>query len=225
MREIVFDTETTGLDPKDGHRIVEFAAVELVERVATGRHLHLYFNPLRAMPAEAEAIHGLSDDFLADKPAFPARARELMEFLGDAILIAHNAPFDLRFMNFELGRAGLPELDQARVVDTLELARKRFPGAKHSLDALCLRFGIDRSARVKHGALIDSELLAEVYVELTGGRQIGFSGFEASLAAPDAPPERVAREARSFAVPELELAAHRAFVAAMKEPLWGLRGD
>lgn len=220
MREIVFDTETTGLDPKDGHRIVEFAGIELFERVPTGRHIHFYFNPLRAMPPEAEAIHGLSDDFLADKPAFAASARELMQFLGDSILIAHNAPFDLRFMNFELGRAGLPEIDHSRVIDTLELARKRFPGAKHSLDALCMRFGIDRSARVKHGATIDSELLAEVYVELTGGRQIGFSGFEATLIDSATPIHRPLREARSFPVPAIELAAHQAFVAAMKDPLW-----
>jgi len=223
MREIVFDTETTGLDPKDGHRIVEFAGIELIERVPTGRHLHFYCNPLRLMPPEAEAIHGLGDDFLADKPAFPAKAHELIAFLGDAILIAHNAAFDLRFLNFELSRAGLPEIDSAKVVDTLELARKRFPGAKHSLDALCMRFGIDRSTRVKHGALIDSELLAEVYVELTGGRQIGFAGFEATLITSSAPMERTLREARAFAVPPNELAAHQAFVAAMQDPLWATR--
>ena len=223
MREIVFDTETTGLDPRDGHRIVEFAGIEMVERVPTGRFIHLYFNPMRSVPAEVEAIHGLSDDFLSDKPVFAVKARELIAFLEDSILVAHNAPFDMRFLNSELARAGLDEIDGARVVDTLELARKRFPGAKHSLDALCLRFGIDRSARVKHGALIDSELLAEVYVELTGGRQIGFAGFEAGLAGLAAGAEavvRVAREARVFAVPEGELAAHGEFLDGMADPLW-----
>ncbi len=220
MREIVFDTETTGLDPRDGHRIVELAGIEKVERVPTGRFVHYYFNPMRSVPAEVEAIHGLSEDFLADKPVFAATARELVAFLGDAMLVAHNAPFDMRFLNFELARAGLAEIAPGRVIDTLELARKRFPGAKHSLDALCTRFGIDRSARVKHGALIDSELLADVYVELTGGRQIGFSGFEMQLLHAPEPAARVARAAREFAVPPDELLAHMAFVDAMADPLW-----
>ncbi len=223
MREIVFDTETTGLDPRDGHRIVEFAAIEMHERVPTGRFLHLYFNPMRPMPPEAEAIHGLGDAFLAGQPAFASKAAELLDFLADSILVAHNAPFDMRFLNSELAQAGLAEIAEARVVDTLELARRRFPGAKHSLDALCLRFGIDRSARVKHGALIDSELLAEVYVELTGGRQIGFAGFEAGMlqaAADAAPIVRALREARVFAVPEADMLAHAAFVDGMTDPLW-----
>jgi DNA polymerase-3 subunit epsilon len=218
MREIVFDTETTGLDPRDGHRLVEFAGIELYERVPTGRHLHFYVNPGRAMPPEAQAVHGLTDEFLADKPGFGAMARELQAFLEDAVLVAHNAPFDIRFLNFEMERCGLPPLDQGRVVDTLELARKRFPGAKHSLDALCQRFGIDRSGRVVHGALIDAGLLADVYVELTGGRQIGFdlmvgAHVEEARVLADWP-------VREWPVPADELAAHAAFVGAMKDPLW-----
>jgi DNA polymerase III subunit epsilon len=218
MREIVFDTETTGLDPRDGHRLVEFAGIELVERVPTGRYLHFYVNPARTMPPEAQAVHGLTDEFLADKPPFVQKSRELLEFLQDAVLVAHNAQFDMRFLNHELERCGLAPISQELVVDTLELARKRFPGAKHSLDALCQRFGIDRSGRVVHGALIDAGLLADVYVELTGGRQIGFDlavsvQGETLCVAADWPE-------RHWAVPEAELAAHAAFVAGMKEPLW-----
>ncbi len=218
MREIIFDTETTGLDPKDGHRLVEFAGIELVERVPTGRVLHFHVNPGRPMPPEAEAVHGLSDDFLADKPRFRDKADELLAFLGDAIIVAHNAQFDMRFLNHELEAAGRPRLDPGRVVDTLELARKRFPGAKHSLDALCLRFGIDRSMRVKHGALIDSELLADVYVELTGGRQIGFD--LAVAAAAHVQVSRTVWPVRHFAVPDAELAAHAAFVGNLPDAVW-----
>lgn len=218
MREIVFDTETTGLDPRDGHRLVEFAGVELIERMPTGRSLHFYVNPGRAMPAEAEAIHGLSDDFLRDKPRFGERAAELVDFLGDAMIVAHNAQFDLRFLNFELQKVGHAVLDQGRVVDTLDLARKRFPGAKHTLDALCQRFGIDRSARVLHGALIDAELLADVYIELTGGRQIGFDlSVSASV---HRIVDKVSWPVREFPLSAEDLAAHAAFVDAMKEPLW-----
>ncbi len=218
MREIVFDTETTGLDPRDGHRLVEFAGIELVERVPTGRHLHFYVNPGRAMPPEALAVHGLTDDFLADKPAFAARAAELCDFLKDAVLVAHNAQFDIRFLNFELERCGLGPIADELVVDTLELARKRFPGAKHSLDALCQRFGIDRSGRVVHGALIDAGLLADVYVELTGGRQIG---FDLAVTVSETHVGVVSDwPVREWPVPAEELAAHEAFVAGMKEPLW-----
>lgn len=174
MREIVFDTETTGLSPEEGDRMVEIAGVEMVDRVPTGASFHFYFNPERPMPAEAEAVHGLSDAFLADKPRFAESADALLAELGEARLVAHNAIFDFRFLNTELERAGRPAVSAARMVDTLEIARRRFPGAKHTLDALCTRFGIDRSARVVHGALIDARLLADVYVELLGGRQIGF---------------------------------------------------
>lgn len=218
MREIVFDTETTGLDPRDGHRLVEFAGLELRDRVATGRVLHFHVNPGRPMPAEAEAVHGLTDEFLAAMPPFADKAEELLAFLGDAILVAHNATFDMRFLNLELELLGLAPIEPGRFVDTLELARQRFPGAKHTLDALCQRFGIDRSARVRHGALIDAGLLAEVYVELTGGRQIGLELVVAATAAIDQP----ARQwpARTFEVPADELAAHAAFLAGMTNPLW-----
>lgn len=219
MREIVFDTETTGLSPRDGHRLVEFAGVELVDRVLTGRHLHLYMNPERGMPPEAEKIHGLTADFLADKPLFATLADSILEFLDGAILVAHNASFDMAFMNFELERAGRPALPTAQVVDTLDLARKVLPGAKHTLDALCTRYGIDRSARVRHGALIDAELLADVYVELRGGRQIGLDLLVAAAAVP-APVERSIRPARHFPLPPADEAAHSAFVATMRDPLW-----
>jgi DNA polymerase-3 subunit epsilon len=218
MREIVFDTETTGLDPRDGHRLVEFAGIELNERVPTGRHLHFYVNPGRSMPAEAQAVHGITEDFLADKPAFAAHVAELCEFLKDATLVAHNAQFDIRFLNFELEQCGLPPIAQELVVDTLELARKRFPGAKHSLDALCQRFGIDRSGRVVHGALIDAGLLADVYVELTGGRQIG---FDLAVSVMETHVGQVADwPLRSWPIPAEEIAAHEVFVAGMNEPLW-----
>src|SRR3954471_9447989 len=173
MREIVFDTETTGLSPLAGDRMVEIGCVELVNRVETGRHFHAYFNPDRTMPAGAEAVHGLSDAFLADKPRFHERAGELIDFLGDCPLVGHNASFDFGFLNHELNNCGRPLVCMTRMVDTLQIARTRHPGAKHSLDALCTRFGVDRSLRVKHGALIDAQLLAQCYVELTGGRQIG----------------------------------------------------
>lgn len=223
MREIVFDTETTGLDPRDGHRLVEFAGVELIERMPTGRSIHFYCNPGRTMPAEAEAIHGLSDEFLRDKPRFMEKAGELLEFLGDAVLVAHNAQFDMRFLNFELQKAARGPIDAGRVVDTLDLARKRFPGAKHSLDALCQRFSIDRSARVLHGALIDAELLSDVYIELTGGRQIGFD--LAVSASVHLVADKVSWPVREFPVPAEDIAAHELFVSGMKEPVWHKVGE
>ena len=218
MREIVFDTETTGLDPRDGHRLVEFAGIELVERVPTGRHLHLYINPGRGMPAEAQAIHGLSEEFLADKPRFTAVAADILAFVEGATLVAHNAAFDMRFLNYELELCGRAAIGDALVVDTLELARKRFPGAKHSLDALCQRFGIDRSHRVLHGALIDAELLADVYVELTGGRQIGFDLAVTAEVQEEGPTKVWPR--RQWEIPLADLDAHADFVGKMKEPLW-----
>ena len=218
MREIVFDTETTGLDPRDGHRLVEFAGIELVERVPTGRHLHLYINPGRGMPAEAQAIHGLSEEFLADKPRFTAVAADILAFVEGATLVAHNAAFDMRFLNYELELCGRGAIGDQRVVDTLELARKRFPGAKHSLDALCQRFGIDRSHRVLHGALIDAELLADVYVELTGGRQIGFDLAVTAEVQEEGPTKVWPR--RQWEIPLADLDAHADFVGKMKEPLW-----
>ncbi|MCL2385457.1 MAG: DNA polymerase III subunit epsilon, partial [Alphaproteobacteria bacterium] len=171
MREIIFDTETTGLDAGDGHRIVEIGCVELFNIIPTGESFHLYLNPERDMPEEAFRVHGLSTAFLADKPLFAQVAGDLLKFIGEAKIVAHNAEFDLQFLNKELDRLGLPLFVKDRVVDTLALARRKFPGATNSLDALCARFGIDTSRRTKHGALLDAELLAEVYAELTGGRQ------------------------------------------------------
>lgn len=173
MREIVLDTETTGLDPATGDRIAEIGAVELMNHLPTGNTLHRYVNPGRAMPAEAFAVHGLSDDFLRDKPPFAEVAQDLVDFLGDATLVIHNAAFDMAFLNHELSRAGHARIGSSRVIDTLLLARQRFPGSPASLDALCRRFGVDSSRRVRHGALLDCELLAEVYLELLGGRQPG----------------------------------------------------
>ena len=225
MREIVFDTETTGVDPHTGDRMVEIGCIELMNRVPTGRTFHAYFNPQRAMPLEAERIHGLTDAFLADKRCFPDHALELIDFLGDAPLVAHNAQFDFLFLNYEFGCCGHPIVEMARMIDTLALARRRHPGAKHSLDALCSRYGIDRSHRVLHGALLDAELLAQVYVELTGGRQIGLE--LASMAAPllsrgSAPRsrQRPFRTPRPHAPSETELARHKAFVETLNTPLW-----
>ena len=226
MREIVFDTETTGLSPAAGDRMVEIGCIEMVGRVETGRHFHCYFNPERPMPSEAEAVHGLSDIFLSDKPRFADKAEELLEFIGDAPLVAHNASFDFGFLNNELGRCGRGNVCMTRMVDTLVLARSRHPGAKHSLDALCTRYGVDRSQRVKHGALLDAQLLAQVYIELTGGRQIGLglvaeapSSVTISMTA-RGPATGVVREARPHAASPEELERHRAFVAKIANPLW-----
>lgn len=173
MREIVLDTETTGLDPSSGHRVVEIGGLELVNHLPTGQVFHAYLNPQRPMPAEAFEIHGLSDDFLADKPDFDAVVEPFLEFVADGILVIHNAPFDMKFLNAELARLERPPLGEDRVVDTLEIAKRKHPGASNSLDALCRRYAVDNSGRVKHGALLDAELLAEVYLELVGGRQPG----------------------------------------------------
>jgi DNA polymerase III subunit epsilon len=171
MREIVLDTETTGFEPGEGHRIVEIGAVELMNHLPTGRTWHQYVNPERLMPKEAFEVHGLGDDFLRDKPVFARIGQAFLDFIGDAQLVIHNAAFDMKFLNAELERVGLPTLPFARATDTLMIARARFPGSPASLDALCRRFGVDNSMREKHGALLDSEILAEVYLELIGGRQ------------------------------------------------------
>jgi DNA polymerase-3 subunit epsilon len=225
VREIVFDTETTGLNPAGGDRIVEIGCIEMVNRVETGRSFHAYFNPQRAMPVEAEAVHGLSNLFLSAQPLFEDKVEELIEFLADSPLVAHNASFDFGFLNNELQICGRPIVCTSRMVDTLVLARTRHPGAKHSLDALCTRFGVDRSLRVKHGALLDAQLLAQVYVELTGGRQIGL-GLVAETNAKEikvSGPTVTVREPRvprpHFASVE-ELERHRAFIAQMVNPLW-----
>ncbi|WP_156680595.1 DNA polymerase III subunit epsilon [Sphingomonas profundi] len=231
MREIVFDTETTGLSPLDGHRLVEIGCVELVNKVETGRTFHGYFNPARPMPPEAEAVHGLSSRFLADKPAFCDSVGELIAFLGECSLVAHNAAFDFGFLNHELGLAGHGVICMTRMVDTLAIARSRHPGAKHSLDALCTRYGIDRSHRVKHGALLDAQLLAQLYVELTGGRQIGLSlraeplmpsvAASHAAAATAARPALIIRPPRPHAASAEELSRHSAFVSCLANPLWG----
>ena len=225
MREIVFDTETTGLDPQSGDRLVELGCVEMINRVETGRTFHAYFNPDRDMPAQAEAVHGLSAAFLSDKPRFVERAEEFLDFIGDSPLVAHNAGFDFGFVNMELAACGLEPLSRDRMIDTVALARVRHPGAKNSLDALCTRYGIDRSHRTKHGALLDSELLAQVYVELTGGRQIGLelaAGQQDSIVATvtAVARTRVFRPARPHGPDEAELAAHAAFMGGLKDPLW-----
>lgn len=225
VREIVFDTETTGLNPAGGDRLVEIGCVEMFNRVETGRHFHAYFNPERAVPPEAEAIHGLSTMFLSDKPLFADRVEELLEFIADSRLVAHNATFDFGFLNHELERCSRPLLCMTRMVDTLVLARTRHPGAKHSLDALCTRFGVDRSHRVKHGALLDAQLLAQVYIELTGGRQIGL-GLVADTKAPTATAAsgpvtaRIPRPVRPHHASVEELARHRAFIDKLAKPLW-----
>jgi DNA polymerase-3 subunit epsilon len=229
MREIIFDTETTGLSPLNGDRIVEIGCVEMFNRCETGRHFHSYFNPGRSMPPEAEAVHGLSDTFLSDKPPFHDVVEDLLTFIGEAPMIAHNAAFDFGFINHELGQCGRPGVCMSRMVDTLAIARQKFPGAKHSLDALCTRFGIDRSQRIRHGALLDAQLLAQVYVELTGGRQIGLGlvaelvGEAAEMAAAEAvltAMPLVVRPARPHAPSEAELARHAAFVAKISDPVW-----
>jgi DNA polymerase-3 subunit epsilon len=225
VREIVFDTETTGLNPLGGDRMVEIGCVEIFNRVETGRHFHAYFNPERDMPFEAQEVHGLSNLFLSDKPLFLERADELLEFIADSPLIAHNAGFDFGFLNFELERCGRPSVSMSRMVDTLQLARMKHPGAKHSLDALCVRFGIDRSHRVKHGALLDAQLLAQVYVELTGGRQIGLglvaeAGSVAVSASARPVTVREPRPPRPHFAGEEELARHRAFISRLVNPLW-----
>ena len=223
MREIVLDTETTGLDPLAGHRVVELGCVELENMVATGRTFHVYFNPEMAMPAGAQDIHGLSDEFLADKPRFAEKVEEFLEFVGDAQLVIHNAQFDIGFLNAELERVGKAKLINA-YIDTVSVARKKFPGQRVSLDALCERFSIDNSNRVKHGALLDSELLAEVYLELSGGRQRDL-GLAPELAARAVAglamaAGAVVRAARPHLVSPAELAAHAAFLAKLSDPLW-----
>lgn len=226
MREIVFDTETTGTNPAGGDRMVEIGCIEMVNRCETGRHFHAYYNPERTMPSEAEAVHGLSSKFLSDKPLFGANLDELLAFIGDSPLVAHNASFDFGFLNAELARCGRDPVCMSRMICTLMMARGRHPGAKHSLDALCSRFGVDRSQRVKHGALLDAQLLAQVYVELTGGRQIGLgllavpSGHCDLQVAVGSPAQRPVRPARAHSASLEELAKHAQFIAGLENPLW-----
>ena len=225
LREVILDTETTGLDPAKGDRVVEIGAIELMNHLPTGRTFHVYINPERDMPKEAEAVHGLSAEFLKDKPVFAAVAQDFLDFIGDATLIIHNASFDMAFLNAELGFLKRPALLPERVLDTLHIARQKHPGSGNSLDALCRRYGIDNSKRTKHGALLDSELLAEVYLELIGGRQTALT-LEASrvkrtttvvsatiaLQRPSPLPSRLTAEERQ---------AHAAFLSGLGEnALW-----
>lgn len=221
LREIVLDTETTGLDPKKGDRLIEVGCVELLNRIPTGREFHRFINPERDVPAEAEAVHGLSTTFLLDKPLFSAIAGDLIEFLGDDVLVIHNAAFDIGFLNMEFGRLNKPIVQMARVVDTLQLARRKHPAGPNSLDALCKRYGIDNSKRIKHGALMDSLLLAEVYIELLGERQamLGLATEAAAKAesqrrkgSTKIPPRPHPLPSRL--TPEAEV-AHRAFVETL----------
>jgi DNA polymerase-3 subunit epsilon len=223
MREIILDTETTGLDPASGHRIVEIGCVELFNAIPTGETFHAYLDPERDIPEEAFRVHGLSAKFLAGKPVFAKIAEDFLSFLGDAKIIAHNAEFDMRFINAELGFLEIAPVASDRVIDTLALARRKFPGSANSLDALCVRYGIDISRRTKHGALLDAEILAEVYAELTGGRQaylalgdgagsIGTGGTKLLAQRPGPLPPRLGDE---------DLSRHRAFISTLSaSPLW-----
>lgn len=224
MREIVFDTETTGLDPSKGHRIVEIGAVEISNLIPTGRTFHFYLDPERDMPEEAFRVHGLSAAFLAGQKKFREVAAPFLEFIEDANLVAHNAEFDMRFVNAELALLGLPAIGFDRVVDTLTMARRRHPGASNSLDALCLRYGVDTSRRDKHGALLDANLLAEVYAELMGGRQSALMLQSNGAAASDASGGELQRQRPQPLVGLLsdeERRAHESFVAGLgKAPIW-----
>jgi DNA polymerase-3 subunit epsilon len=222
LREIVLDTETTGTDPGAGDRIIEIGCVELLSHIPTGRSFHRYLNPQRSVSAGALAVHGLSDAFLADKPPFAAIVDEFVDFLGDGRLVIHNAAFDIGFLNAEFGRTGHAPIALNQVIDTLSLARRKHPGASNSLDALCARYGIDNSKRTKHGALLDAEILAEVYIELIGGKQ-------ADLDLTTRPQAPIARPISTAAPPritisrltDLEREVHRAFVATLgDEALW-----
>lgn len=219
MREIVLDTETTGFEPFEGDRLVEIGAVELIGHMPTGRTFHKYINPQRDMPESAFKVHGLSAEFLSDKPVFAQVAQEFLDFIGTDKLVIHNASFDMKFLNAELGWAGHDRLPDHQAIDTLDMARRKFPGSPASLDALCRRFGIDNSARTLHGALLDSEILAEVYLELIGGRQPGLVLAQRQARRPGAEPGEWKPRPRSQPLPprltEAERGAHLAFVATL----------
>jgi DNA polymerase-3 subunit epsilon len=224
-REIIFDTETTGFEPKTGDRIVEIGAVELINQLPTGRQYHVYINPERDIPAEATAVHGITSEMVRDKPVFAQEYTNFLEFIGeDSLLVAHNAAFDMKFINHHLREVGHTGIKAARVIDSLEIARKKFPGAPASLDALCRRFEIDLSARTLHGALLDSQLLAEVWLELNGGRQHGLQidtvKDTAVQVAGRQNQKRPLREPRIFPISEEDISAHSALLDRLKEPLW-----
>jgi len=220
LREIVLDTETTGFDPALGHRVVEIGCIELFNHVPTGKHYHVYLNPERDMPMDALAVHGLTDEFLASQPMFADICEAFLAFIGDAPVIAHNADFDFRFINAELQRCGYPALVANRAIDTVGMARALFPGAPASLDALCKRFMIDNAARTLHGALLDAQLLAEVYLELIGGRQPDLALAAISASEESAIIEIVHRAPRSHVASEAELAAHAEFLKKITNPIW-----
>lgn len=229
MREIVLDTETTGIDPKEGHRLVEIGAVELENHVPTGRVLHIYVNPERDVPAEAEAVHGLSTKFLKDKPVFAEIYTDMLDFIGDSPMVIHNAEFDIKFLNAELATVGHPGFKLKDAIDTLKIAREKFPGSPANLDALCRRYGIDNSSREYHGALLDSQLLAEVYLELCGGRQHGLGlggdqemglGRLKDMVSHQATRTRTPREPRIFTVSPDEKNLHDLLLTKLTDPIW-----
>ncbi len=224
MRHIILDTETTGFDPLQGHRIVEIGCVELVGHIATGKTFQAYLNPERDMPEAARAVHGLTDEFLKDKPIFSQIVEEFLDFIGEDPLVIHNAPFDMAFLNAELQRIGFSPLPKTRAIDTVILARKAFPGAPASLDALCKRFKVDASSRQLHGALLDARLLADVFVELSGGKQTGlnieFAHEPKAQTRAGNGAKGKAREPRDFPLSAQERAAHEAAIAGIKDNLW-----
>lgn len=226
MREICFDTETTGLDPRDGHRVIEIGCVEMVNKVKTGNSYHVYINPERDVPEGAFKVHGISTEFLQDKPLFADVAQDFVDFVKDAKLVAHNASFDMKFINFELRQCGLEIIERGFVIDSLQIARNKFPGAGNSLDALCKRFSIDLSKRTKHGALLDAELLADVYLELSGGSQFSMFGDD-EVKKEVANDQKTAKKrtkipARNFALSEQEEQMHQEFMKNnFKENPWG----
>ena len=223
MREIVLDTETTGMDPEDGHRIIEIGCVALENHLPNGKTLQLYINPERAIPPEATAVHGITDDFVKDKPVFSQVFAEFLDFIGDAKLVIHNAEFDMKFINWELKKVGHQPIPWPRIIDTLSIARQKFPGSPANLDALCRRFGIDNTERTYHGALLDSELLSEVYLELIGGRQHGLilADDKSENEKADAQKaRRKFREPREYKISDEERAAHESMVEKLEGALW-----
>ncbi len=227
MREIVLDTETTGLEPADGHRVIEIGCVELEDHIPTGVTFQRYLNPQRPVPIESQRVHGLTDDFLADKPSFPAVAADFLSFIGDAPLVIHNASFDLKFLNAEFARVSFPPIPLARAIDTIEIAKAKHPGGRYSLDDLCKRFGIDLSGRTRHGALLDAELTARVYLELNGGRQTKLKLGPRDLGAENRAAivelrARVRASPLGARISAAEAEEHVAFVAAQlgSDPVW-----
>ncbi len=223
MREIIFDTETTGFDPLQGDRLIEIGAVEMVDGIITGKHYHVFLNPERDVPPGAVAVHGITTAFLRDKPVFAQEVGNFLDFIGEDVLVAHNASFDMNFINFELGKLGFPAIGKERVVDTLQMAREKFPGAQASLDALCRRFEIDLTKRDLHGALIDAHLLAQCYIELTGGRQRALELLaDTTTEVMDVVGTStiINRTARLIALQAGDEEAHDALLDKIKDPLW-----